>query len=129
MPNNPENYAGLLELTTAGPQTFEFDINIHPLAFGPAWAIVEFMGNVKAGGLVRNVSFFGQRAVEFVTEVTDPDDPNGKPLTITQHYPPHAIYCISFVTQEVAKQLGGNDIRYRIGSANLFGRKADDVPF
>jgi hypothetical protein len=63
------------------------------------WAILELMGHRKEAGLVREVSIGGASFIRI--------DVPGKnvPWIATQYYNPSAVYCMTPVSEELARQV------------------------
>jgi hypothetical protein len=63
------------------------------------WAILELMGHRKLGGYVREVPFAGSGLVRIDVPAKD-----GKGNTATQFYSPASLYCMTPVSEEVARR-------------------------
>ena len=64
------------------------------------WAVLELMGHRKLAGYVREQVVAGAAMVRI-----DVPGPKGESITATQFYSPAAVYCITPVTEELARKV------------------------
>lgn len=68
------------------------------------WAILELMGHRKLAGYVRPATIVGAGVIRI--DVPKPlDQPQDDPIQATQFYSPSALYCLTPVTETMARNL------------------------
>lgn len=70
------------------------------------WCILELMGHRRLAGLVSETEIAGASFLRI--DVPAPDDGNPNEWAATQLYAPAAVYCITPVSEEVARQVAAS---------------------
>ena len=94
------------------------------------WAILELMGHRKLAGYVRPATIAGAGVIRI--DVPKPlDQPQDEPILATQFYSPAALYCLTPVTEMMARNLSKMYqpepvSRWELPASIEVGRDADD---
>jgi len=73
------------------------------------WAILELMGHRRLAGLVREVSIGGASFIRIDVPGEGPDVQGRESWTATQFYNPAAVYCMTPVSEELAREIARRD--------------------
>jgi len=73
------------------------------------WAILELMGHRRLAGLVREVSIGGASFIRIDVPGEGPDVQGNESWTATQFYNPAAVYCMTPVSEEMARKIAKRD--------------------